>query len=197
MKLTEAQSKEELGQALDEVDQYIDGENGELKQRKFAGIMSWTASLAMHATVLLLVSLIVITQMEEPQEAPPTQVSYIAAPPHMDDKIKDKERVLIDKDIIESDIIHESDVDVKSALTNLDIPEDVKDSSEGEKDSDIPKGRQEAISDSEMGGMGNFPTIGVGGGSPGMWGNRTGDGKRRTKAKMGPFGPKGEFAIIS
>ena len=33
---------------------------------------------------------------------------------------------LIDKDIIESDIIHESDVDVKSALTNLDIPEDVK-----------------------------------------------------------------------
>jgi len=68
--------------------------------------------------------------------------------------------------------------DIPVALTNV----------ESDSIDSLAGGREEAVPDQESGGQGAFMAIGAGGGSSGMFGSRTGGGRKRAVARNGGTG---------
>jgi hypothetical protein len=150
-------------------------------------------SLAIHMLVLFIFSLVVLVAESLEEEISTVKIAQIDPPPVQQDPPK------LPRDInpMETPLDIESDTvsDKPSPLSQLDAPisDDV---SQREEDhpSDSPKGREEAVGDSEMGGQGAFMAIGAGGGSAGMFGNRSGGGKKRAIIKGG--GSKGSESAV-
>lgn len=146
-------------------------------------------SAVVHAVVLFLFSLIVLISQSLEEEAPPVRLNQIDPPPK-------KEEQKLEREVTTSEVPLdvEAESDKPSPINQLDIPVEDAASREEDTDSDIPKGREEAVADSEMGGSGAFMAIGAGGGSSGMFGSRTGGGKRRALGKFG--GSKGGESAV-
>ena len=141
---------------------------------KYAGIVSWVVSGALHATAILLAGTIYFLTAEPEQEIPPVRVTNIPPPPMKKDE-KPKDRELLDPKVT-LDI--ETKSDTPNPITQLDLPDD-NSQREEVNDNPVPKGREEAVADSEMGGSGAFMAIGAGGGGAGMFGSRSGGGRKR------------------
>jgi hypothetical protein len=160
-----------------------DGDSRETNESRRPLASGFLLSLAVHGLVLFVFSLVVLVAETLEEEAPPVKIAQIDAPPPRENPPN------VQRDVIESqvtvDIEAESDVDKASPISQLDVP--VKDAAQREEDNDhpVPKGREEAVSDSEMGGQGAFMAIGAGGGAGGMFGSRSGGGKKRA---LGHFG---------
>jgi len=152
-------------------------------------LIGWGASAAVHAGAIAFMAVIVFAAKELEKETPPVRVATIDAPPPKEDK-KKEERTILDK--VTLDV--ESESDTPSPVTALDVPVDVSAERETDSPSETPKGREEAVADSEMGGSGAFMAIGAGGGSAGMFGSRTGGGKKRAVGKHG--GSKGSESAV-
>jgi hypothetical protein len=172
----------------DQVDELVE-DGQEAGDNKKKGAMAWVISAAVHATMLAVVAIVVVSapKMIE-QDTPPVRVNPIEPPQKEKEKPKEK-RELEAK--IELDTPTESDV--PSPTTNLDVPAEVAER-EAESDANTPKGREEATADSETGGAGAFMAIGAGGGSAGMFGNRNGGGRKRAVGKGG--GSKGSEGAV-
>ncbi len=180
-------------QLLDENGNPIDPEVEQAEEdggHKYAGIISWVVSGALHATAILLAGTIYFLTAEPDQEIPPVRVTSIPPPPMKKEEKPKMERELLDPKVV-LDI--ESKNDVVAPITQLDLPDD-NSSREEENDSPVPKGREEAVADSEMGGQGAFMAIGAGGGSSGMFGSRTGGGRKRAVGRGG--GSKGSESAV-
>jgi len=152
-------------------------------------VYGWLISGGVHLSALVLAWLAVFgapALLE--QDTPPTRVTPIEAPPPKIEKPK-PERTLEPK--VELDAPTESDV--VSPVSNLDVPVENTER-EAETDAQQPKGREEAQADSEMGGSGAFAAIGAGGGGAGMFGNRSGGGRKRAVGKGG--GSKGSEGAV-
>ena len=164
-------------------------EDGE--ERHYSGIISWVVSGALHATALLLAGTVYFLTADPEQEIPPVRVTSIPPPPMKKDDKPKEERELLDPKVV-LDI--ESKSDVVAPITTLDLP-DENTSREEENDSPVAKGREEAVADSEMGGQGAFMAIGAGGGGAGMFGSRTGGGRKRAVGRGG--GSKGSESAVN
>ncbi len=188
------QDQDQGEQLLDEngnpIDPNAEEQQEEEGAHKYAGIISWVVSGALHATALLLAGTIYFLTADPEQEIPPVRVTSIPPPPMKKDEKPKEERELLDPKVV-LDI--ESKSDVVAPITQLDLP-DEQSSREEENDSPVPKGREEAVADSEMGGQGAFMAIGAGGGSAGMFGSRTGGGRKRAVGRGG--GSKGSESAV-
>lgn len=176
------QAYDENGEPLAE-EQAEGQEQDDSEQRhKYASIISWVVSAAMHASAILLAGTIYFLTAAPEQEIPPVRVTSIPPPP----KPKE-ERPKMERDIVDPKVTLDIDApqsDTVAPITQLDLPVDVS-AREEEIDSPVPKGREEAVADSEMGGQGAFMAIGAGGGGAGMFGSRSGGGRKRAVGRMG------------
>jgi hypothetical protein len=187
------QFEEQGEQLLDENGNPIDPEQQQEDddgQHKYAGVISWVVSGALHATMIMLMGTIYFLAKEPEQEIPPVRVQSIPSPPEKKEEKPKLERELLEPKV-ELDIAEQSDN--PNPITQIEPVEDVT-TREEETESDVAKGREEAVADSEMGGQGAFMAIGAGGGSAGMFGSRSGGGRKRAVGRGG--GSKGSESAV-
>ena len=157
--------------------------------RRHAALISWIVSGALHATLIMLMGTVYFLVKEEVEETPPVRINSIPPPPPKKEEVP-KERELLDSKV-------ELDIDTRSdqvaPITALDLPVETSQREE-ENDNPVPKGREEAVADSEMGGTGAFMAIGAGGGGAGMFGSRSGGGRKRAVGRGG--GSKGSESAV-
>jgi hypothetical protein len=158
-------------------------ENDEVKK----AVPAWIISIVLHVLVLGLLSLIVYAAREEAEE-PPIKTTSLPVPPKQEEK-------KLDRDVKPTEMPLDVEVESEkpSPVSELDVPVE-EFSREEENDANVPKGREEAKADSEMGGEGAFMAIGAGGGSSGMFGSRNGGGKKRALGKFG--GSRGSESAV-
>ena len=160
-------------------EELLEGE-GEEEDKEPSGAPGWFISVGVHALFMLICYYAVWATMEEETELPPMKVTTIDPPPKKEEK-KDLERNI--ENTVEINVANEADV--AAPINNLDVPLEEKTTSEDESEAEQNKGREEAVAASETGSTGAFMAIGAGGGSAGMFGSRSGGGKRRALAKGG------------
>jgi hypothetical protein len=183
MSLYEVENQEELNRELDQLDEQVAAEKRSDRQKT---IVSWISSFCLHATCLLALSTFYYMAVEEEIEMPPVRITSVIPPPPKAPEDKIHIEFMPNEVIIESDI---KDPEAVVPITSLDLPVDVMNSSDDDMaQSDVKKGREETVSDSEMGGNAFNGNIGAGGPPAGMFGNRKGGGDKRTRMKMGPMG---------
>jgi hypothetical protein len=146
-------------------------------------------SIGVHLVVLFLFSLIMLIESVLEEDPPPVRLNQIDPPPKKDEPRLERE---ISNAEVPLDV--EAEADKPSPINQLDVPIEDAASREEDTDSDVPKGREEAVADSEMGGSGAFMAIGAGGGASGMFGSRNGGGKKRALGKYG--GSKGGESAV-
>lgn len=176
--------------AEDEIDAVAAPPAGADGRVRSTGIIAWVVSGALHATLAMLLGTIYFLSAEPEQEIPPVRVQNIPPPPERkEDKPKSERQILDPKVTLEIENRSED----PSPVTALDLPiEDA--ASEAENDSQVPKGREEAVADAEMGGQGAFMAIGAGGGGAGAFGNRSGGGRKRAVGRSG--GTRGSESAV-
>ncbi|MBA2481744.1 MAG: terpene cyclase/mutase family protein [Planctomycetes bacterium] len=147
--------------------------------RRRVGLAGWLISAAVHSLLILVMTSIYFLVKAPEADFPPMRNASIDPPPEPQEKPK-PERTL--ETHVELEAVAESDT--PSPITELDLPIE---HSEREEDNEAPvaKGHEEAVADSEIGGSGAFMAIGAGGGSSGMFGARSGGGKKRALARFG------------
>lgn len=182
MKLYESKTPDDLKQSFDELDDYMKTEDNGLKKRT---ISAWTLSLAIHSIVLLIFSAMVFTSFKEKEyEFPPMQISKYEDP--IKRTTEDKLPIKMDKEDEIIVINEDPKADDKPIIPNIEI-------TQVEIEEEMTKGETDNISIAEMGSKGFNMAIGIGGNAAGIYGNRTGNNKRKT-ATSG-YGPKARGAL--
>jgi hypothetical protein len=158
------------------------------RRRIGGGWAGWAISLCFHVLLIALMASVYFLVAPPEVDAPPVRLAVIEPPPKQEEKPKELRTL---EDEVQFEVVAEADH--PSPVSQLDLPVV---ESEREEESDVPtaKGREEAIADSEMGGAGAFMAIGAGGGSSGMFGSRSGGGKKRAVGKFG--GSKGSEKAV-
>lgn len=181
MSIINSKTDEELREEFKHLDEQMEAEDRESRKKTF---VSWIVSGAMHATVLMLLCTITFMSMDEKDvELPPVRVSIVDNHKFIEPPVKVIKDTI--REDIELDIDHEVTND-KTIISSVDMPVEIS-TTEDEIVSKDTKGREEAVSDSELGGSGAFSLIGAGSGGKGMFGKRIGGGDSRTIGQA--FGP--------
>ncbi len=134
---------------------------------------AWIISLAVHALLLLVMSLIVFGSMMI-EEEPPIRIAAVEPPSEdkkedpVDRKIEEVPITVDDEKIVEDPVVTDLDVPVEDISTEDPIEDTVE-----------PKGREEAVASVEAGGPAAFMAIGTNSNAAGLKGSRTGGKKRR------------------
>lgn len=168
-------------QAFEEVDVYIE-ENDEEYDEKKGGLAGWGISLCVHAVILLILATVVIAS-KVIVESPTTRLVKIEIP---SEPPRDKpERELVEIDDVE--IVHDEEVTNEiTMITELDEISEIELTSEDPIDANEIRGREDAVSDTELASNGAFKMIGTGGGGSGAFGRVIGGDKHRIGKAYGP-----------
>ena len=143
------------------------------------GWLGWVVSGTIHASVLVLMGTIIFAQAQQTREAPPMVTAAVAAAERKPPKPVDRlERTPQPERMIET-------TEPPNPHTIVEITQE-QPATEDPEDRQAPKGRDDAMSDREMGGPGMCLTTGYGGGNAGMFGDRVGGGRKRIHTSCGP-----------
>lgn len=189
MAIIDSRTPEELNEEFGEIEEQL--QEQELSETK-GKILGWGISAAIHLTILSIMYVVVFGIPAQKEDPPATKIAYIAPLP----ETKDNEKKNIDiNEKVTIVIPHDEVVTAKETVISDLVPVD-KIESESDEDKDKPLGRDEAISDSEQGGVGAFTGIGAGGGGKGLYGFRDGGNRKRQIGSMyGPNAKKATDAI--
>ena len=149
---------------------------------------AWIMSVAVHAVLLLIMSVIVFGTMPE-IDPPPLAVSIID-PVEIDDVEEKKERDIDPVEVEIKDLVTDEPV-----VVDLEVPVEELETEDPVEDEAVePKGREDAVAVSEAGGALAFMAIGPGGAASGAFGNRSGGGKKKA-LRDGGGGPRSEIVV--
>jgi hypothetical protein len=139
-------------------------------------IAGWVVSLSFHALIIFILAVIVIASPINRDPAPVRMVR-VDLPPVEPEKVNNIEQTIKDTPFI---IEHNEPITSEVTIfTNIDIqPSEQEQVKESEDKQDNIKGREDAVSDSEMGGTNAFNNIGAGGGSSGAFGRKIGGNEK-------------------
>lgn len=165
----------------DEFDDELEGEeeDGEGVDERVAGMSAWGISVVVHALILLIVGTVYF--VNEITEKPPINLTKIEPPPK-----KEQERE--ERDVVKPEQTANIDADIpveEPMVTQLDLPVEEVQTEDPVEMENKARGREEAVSSSEMASSGAFMAIGAGGGAAGAFGNRNGGGRRRAVGRYG------------
>jgi len=162
----------------DQLDEQLEEAPPEEDNEVKRAVPAWIISIVVHAVALGLMSLVIYATTEIIDE-PAIKTTALPPPPKVEEPKLEREIKPT-----ETPLDVEVESEKPSPVSELDVPVE-EFSREEESDAEKPKGREEAKADSEMGGQGAFMAIGAGGGSSGMFGSRTGGGKKRALGRFG------------
>lgn len=177
MALSDVENEDELREEFNEINEYMD----EQERDKKAGIASWVISLSLHGLLVLILSFFVIfTQMQV--EYPPVRAVQIPPPVEIREPPKQ-----FDLNEVEIEVTHTEEVTAEATIiSDIDLPVEIIMTEEDVSEAQEARGREEAISDSEMGNTGAFAAIGAGGGNRGAFGRIAGGDRRAIGRAFGP-----------
>jgi hypothetical protein len=153
-----------------------------------SGVIGWSVSLAFHCFILLLLTSLFLYKIFE-RERPPIVLS-----PFVIDRIEVEQEPLEERKIIEVDITIVSE-EVSEVVSNLEFDEVVEDTTEDILDMSEIKGKDNALSDIEVGGLNNFMSMGVGGGGSGAFGREAGGSRKKLISGYGPNARRASSSI--
>jgi hypothetical protein len=176
MSIIDSEDEDDLQESFDEIDSYMEDQDRERRNSKITG---WILSGIIHGSVMLLLMAIIIYGNILDMDRPAVRPVEIPTPPEQQEEIEQR-------DVLEQDITIDSEITVETPLVNTLELEVQEMETEDEEVTEVAeaRGREEAVSNSEMGGSGAFAMIGAGGGSAGAFGNR-GSGRQRAVAQGG------------
>ncbi len=156
-------------------------------QEQFGSVPWWVISTAVHIVVLVLLSLLVVSEdrMDTTDTIIPMDVAE--QPPPLEEELNRDD--ISDRNVD----IHEDDVE-HPVILHEDVEELDHMETENNMDDNTARGEEEAISDIPTGGTGVVGNLGVGGGAAGAYGFRGGGGRRRA-ALRGGGSKKSENAV--
>lgn len=142
---------------------------------------SWAVSIALHLVLALVFSFVVFLSAQQ-KEAPifcPTRIDPPEEPPQ-----REASQIL---ELSPTATIDTAAPSLKDPMLTMEMvePQDCQTEDDLPDQVDTARGREEALSDAEQGGMGLFSTIGAGTGAKGLKVARTGAGKHTRLRKYG------------
>ena len=176
--------------AIEVVTIYSDQQQPDLTRRK---MLAWVCVSGLHASVLLIAGFMA-WRLAAPHDLdvppfPPSIPVTIVVPP-----VKPP----VDKPPVPDDTLDtvvESDVVTPTVVT--DATDDVT-STDDVAEANDARGKPDAVSEHELGDVGVFTTMGVGGPPAGMFSNRVGVGKKKARMRyLGPIGRHVDIGINS
>ncbi len=165
----------------DDIDEDFEGEalDGDRIDERTAGLGAWGLSVLIHSLALLIIATIVITQ--EFIEQGVVNLTVMEPPPQPEEH--QPERTILEQ---EQTFNLEVPVDVVNPqLTKLDMPVDEIQTEDPVEMDATARGREEAVSSYEMTSSFVYMAIGPGGGAAGLFGSRSGGGRRRAVGRFG------------
>jgi hypothetical protein len=174
-----------MSDQYDEFDDYEDEDDQpkggftDALQEQFGAAPWWVVSTVLHALVLAILALIIISVETQAED---TTIIQSEMPPK--EIVKEKKKI---RDIFKSEKVVENNEEIVE--TPMIVHEKVEITNEVETENDMDmqsaQGQEEAISDIPLGGTGVSGAIGAGGGGAGAFGFRTGGGRTRAALRNG------------
>lgn len=181
MALTDAENEAELQDEFEDINEYLEEQDS---QRERKGLLAgWGMSLVLHALMLLILGFVVIVS-NIMEDKPPVRAVLLDPPTPPPEDPKDiefiePEQVVVHPEETTNEVTVVTDIEIEVVeITTEDV----------EQEQNEAKGRDDAVSDSEMGGQGVAAFIGAGGGGKGAFGRSIGGDKRRIGQAFGPHG---------
>jgi hypothetical protein len=184
--LTDSHSKEDVKQAIEEIEMYVNEEDSSLKDRRKDRIVGWAISGLCHAMIILLFAAVIFAVKTDVDiEQPPLRITII-------DKVEKKKE--IEKSIDKNTSQIEIEIKDERNVTNPVVVESPDPSSAEtliDSDKPEPEGRLDALAAQELGSTGAFTAIGASGGGSGAFGTRSPSGRKKG---LGQYGQNGKLA---
>ena len=158
----------------------IDGFRGGPQDPGRRGKFGWMISGGVHASVILLAMIVVTTQREVPKDAVVTRNN----PPVVPGVRPQPDQPHVTLDPPTPTLPSTTEIET-STPTSVDVSSDVSESETDDQDSEVPQGKPDALSSSEMGNPGFAMAMGTGSNSPGIFGERDKPGRKKGVKKNG------------